>query len=80
MCEKSLKIPKRKSEAVNRRTDKCNGQQKKDKRINNDLPRNQKIEQHEPNYKPRVNYRMVAVPTPHVTPLVLLLLQTRHHE
>ena len=49
------------------------------KRTNNDLQtlhRKQKTEQHEPHYKPGVNYstpEVQAVPAPHVTPVTLLM-------
>jgi hypothetical protein len=37
LCDKSLKIPKRQSESVNRRTDNTMAKRKKYKRTNNDI-------------------------------------------
>jgi hypothetical protein len=37
LCEKSLKIPKRQSESINRRTDNTMAKRKKYKRTNNDI-------------------------------------------
>ena len=57
-----------------------NGQKKNNKRTNNDQQRIKlKIEQHEPRQKPGVHScapEGLAVPTPHVTPVMVLLNDT----
>jgi hypothetical protein len=76
-----LKITKWKAEAVNRRTRQRNGQkgEKVQTTIYKTLHIKLMIKQHEPYKKPGVNSDApegLAVPAPHVTPVVVLLNDT----